>query len=165
MINDIVGVGGSLGYWKNYYEDGWAAGKDWAIDSEDNKPSNLYLKPSIVLKSPSLNIKGIPLALYVEPGLMLNIPYQRVWIEKTPNWPNTDYDHISTSKGQWLAGEARIGINVELGPGALCVGYFMSNLDIYSQYRHLSYQGISFKEFYPSKPFMQGAFITLVYHF
>ena len=33
--------------------------------------------------------------------------------------------------------------------GRISVGYLMSNLDIYSQMRHLSYEGISFEKFYP----------------
>ena len=41
----------------------------------------------------------------------------------------------------------------------------MSNLDVYNQYRHLSYNENSFDKFYPKKPFMQGAYISCSYNF
>lgn len=164
MFCPYGGVGGALGYWANYYEDGWASGPDWNIDSDDNKPSNLYLRPSVVLKSPGIRYRATRWSLYAEPGVMLNIPYQRVCIESTTDWPKTDYHYISTGKGQWFAVDLRIGICATIGPCEVSVGYMMSNLDIYSQYRHLSYQGTSFKDFYPTKSFMQGAYLTLSYN-
>ncbi len=49
--------------------------------------------------------------------------------------------------------------------GRISVGYLMSNLDIYSQMRHLSYEGISFEKFYPKRNFMQGAYLSCSYYF
>lgn len=83
MFWKYFGVGGSFGWWKNWYEDGWASGSDWSIDDDDNKPGNLYLRPSIILRSPAIDIGQVALSLYAEPGIMLNVPYQRVCIEKT----------------------------------------------------------------------------------
>lgn len=164
MFGSYIGIGGALGYWANYYEVGWASGPNWNIDSDDNKPSNFYLRPSIVLKSPGIRYHATRWSLYAEPGVMLNIPYRRVCIESTPDWPKTDYHYISTNKGQWAAVDLRIGVCATIGPCEVIAGYMMSNLDIYSQYRHLSYQGKSFKDFYPTKSFMQGAYITLTYN-
>lgn len=165
MIWNIFGVGCGLGNWQNYYEDGYASGHDWAIDDDDNKPWNLYLRPSVVLKSPELRIKQVSLSLYAEPGLMLNIPYTKVCIERSYNLQVVDYDYISTSKEQWLAVDVHLGVNADIGPCGFSVGYLMSNLDIYSHFRHLSYNGVSFSEFYPEKSFMQGAYLTLSYNF
>lgn len=165
MFCNCAGVGGAVGYWANWYEDGWASGRNWNIADDDNKPSNLYLRPSVVLKTPGLKIRAASWSLFAEPGIMLNVPYQRVCIESTPNWPTTDYDYVSTGKGQWFAMDLRVGIALEMGPCGLSAGYMMSNLDIYSQYRHLSYKGVSFEKFYPEKPFMQGAYISLSYNF
>ena len=47
---------------------------------------------------------------------MLNIPYQSVCIENASNWPDIDYDYISTNKGQWFAMDFRIGVNLDVGP-------------------------------------------------
>lgn len=165
MIWKFVGVGGSIGNWQNYYENGYASGANWSIDDDDNKPWNIYLRPSLVLKSPSFRIKQVCLSLYAEPGIMLNIPYSKVCIEKTHNLQVVDYDYISTNKGQWLAWDVHLGINVDAGPCGVSIGYLMSNLDVYSHFRNLSYNGVSFREFYPKKLFMQGAYLTLSYNF
>ncbi len=164
MLNKYVGLGGSVGSWEVWYEDGWASGKNWNIDEDDNKPWNFYLRPSVLLKTPALKYRACAWSLFAEPGVMLNIPYQRVCIESTPNWPAIEYDYISTTKGQWLAFDLRLGVSLDVGPCGISAGYMMSNLDVYSQYRHLSYKGISFKDFYPRKSFMQGAYISLSYN-
>lgn len=165
MFCRYFGVGGAFGHWANYFDDGWASGSNWNIDDDDNKPSNLYLKPSVVLKTPALTCRASSWSLFAEPGVMLNVPYQRVCIESTPNWHAIEYDYVSTNKGQWLAFDLRVGVDLQIGPGGLSAGYIMSNLNIYSQYRHLSYKGVSFRDFYPNKPFMQGAFLSLYYIF
>ncbi|WP_289115086.1 hypothetical protein [uncultured Bacteroides sp.] len=74
---------------------------------------NLYLRPSVVLKSPCVKFKATEWSLYAEPGGMLNVPYQRVCIEKTQNPMLTDYDYISTNKDQWLAIDVRLDIYME----------------------------------------------------
>lgn len=165
MFNRYIGAGGAIGYWKVYYEDGWAAGQNWEIESDDNKPSNFYLHPSIILKSPALKIKSVDVGLYAEPGIMLNIPYQAVTIRQSTQWPDYDYKHISTNNGQWFAADLRAGIYANIGPCGFSAGYVMSNLDVYSQYRSLAYNGISFSKFYPEKRFMHGAYLTLSYYF
>ena len=165
MFNRYVGLGGSVGTWKVYFEDGRASGQNWSIDGDDNKPWNFYLRPSVLLKTPAIKYRASLWSLFAEPGLMLNIPYQRVCIENTSNWPYIDYDYISTNKGQWIAIDLRIGVSLDIGPIGINAGYMMSNLDVYSQYRHLSYNGNSFKKFYPKKPFMQGAYISCSYNF
>lgn len=165
MIWKYFGVGGSFGNWQNYYENASASGPNWSVDDDYVKPWNLYLRPSVVVKSPSLKIKEAHISLFAEPGVMLNIPYSKVCIEKTHNLQVVDYDYISTDKGQWLALDAHLGINVDVGPCGFSAGYLMSNLDIYSHFRNLSYNGVSFKNFYPKKTFMQGAYLTLSYNF
>jgi len=165
MICPYFGIGGAIGHWANYYADGFASGDDWMLDSEYERPDNLYLRPSLIVKTPGINIKSVKLALYAEPGLMMNVPYQRVCINNTRNWPLTDYEYVSTSAGQWLSGELRVGLYADWGPCGFSLGYIVNNLDIYSQYRHLSYRGVSFNEFYPSKPVMHGAYATLSYNF
>ena len=165
MFFDYIGVGGAVGNWKNWYEDGWASGTGWHIDSDDNEPSNLYLRPSLVLISPGIKYKDCTWSLFAEPSVMLNIPYQRVCINLTTNWPLIDYDYTSTNAGQWFAAELRAGINLRYGPCGISAGYLISNLNIYSQYRHLYYRGESFRDFYPNKPLIQGAFLSLSYQF
>lgn len=165
MFNRYIGLGGSFGFWKVWYEEGWASEKDWEIESDENKPSNFYLRPSVVLKTPAIRIKQVDLGLYAEPGVMLNIPYTGANIRQYTQWPDYDYKHISTSKGQWFAVDMRVGIFINFGPCGFSAGYIMSNYDVYSQYRHLSYKGNSFSKYYPKKSFMQGAYLTASYYF
>lgn len=165
MFNRYVGLGGGFGYWSVWYEEGWAAEKDWEIESDENKPSNIYLRPSLVLKTPPLKARNVDLGLFAEPGIMLNIPYASAHIRQYTNWPNYDLRKISTSKGQWLAADLRLGVYANFGPLGFSAGYLISNLDVYSQYRHLSYKGISFDKYYPKKSFMQGAYLTASYYF
>ncbi len=164
-LNPYIGLGGAIGTWKVWYEDGWASEKDWEIESDDNKPFNVYLRPSVVLKSPALKVKKVDMGVMIEPGVMMNIPYASANIRQFTKWPDYDYKHISTSKGQWLAVDMRIGVYVNFGSVGFSAGYLMSNLDVYSQYRHLEYNGISFSKYYPRKAFMQGAYITASYYF
>lgn len=164
MFCPFVGAGGSLGSWKVISEEGYASGHGWHIDSDDERPSNLFIRPSLVLKTPGIKIGQVHLGLYAEPSLMLNIPYQTVAIRyATPDNPRYDhkYKDISTNRGQWLAGALRLGINLDIGEGNISLGYMMSNLDVYSQYRQLNYNGTSFRDFYPVKNFMWGLYLTL----
>lgn len=165
MILPYLGVGGGIGSWSNYYVDGYASGQNWHIDSEDEKPWNIYLRPSIVLRSPALKIKQSYLGVFAEPGVMLNIPYNSAYVVSTENWAESESHKVSTNKGQWLAADLRAGVYLNVGPCGISAGYLMSNLDIYSQRRHLSYKGESFSRFYPKKSFMQGAYISLSYYF
>lgn len=165
MLNRYIGIGASVGAWNVYFVEGYASGKDWHIDSDDEKPGNLFLRPSIVLKSPAIKVGQVDLGLFAEPGVMMNVPYTRVWIRRTTDWPEFDYKKVSTSKGQWCAFDLRAGLFANIGPCGVAAGYLMSNLDVYSQYRHLSYDGTSFSKFYPKKSFLQGAFLTLSYYF
>ena len=165
MFNNYIGLGGSAGTWKVYFEEGWASGKNWSIDDDYNKPWNVYIRPSVILRTPSIKYRACSWSLFVEPGVMLNVPYQRVCINTTPHWPAIEPKFISTTKGQWLAVDLRVGVNLDYGPCSFSAGYLRSNLDVYSQRRHLSYNGISFEEFYPAKPTMRGAYLSCSYNF
>ncbi|MCM1449950.1 MAG: hypothetical protein NC082_06380 [Clostridiales bacterium] len=165
MFNRYVGVGGALGYWAVWYENGWASEKDWEIESDDNKPYNVYLRPSLVLKSPAIKIKSTNVGLFAEPGIMLNVPYTRVYIRQYTRWPDYDLKRISTPGGQWLAMDLRLGIYINMGQIGFSAGYMMSDYDVYSNFRHLSYKGNSFSKYYPKKSFMQGAYLTISYYF
>jgi hypothetical protein len=165
MLTRTFGVGGSFGYWMTYFSDGYASGNDWSVASEDSKPFDLFLRPSLVLKSPAVRVKSVNLGLYAEPGMMINVPYTNVGIHQTTTWPAYEYKTASTSHGQWLAFDVRVGLYVNFERVGFSAGYFVSNHDIYSFYRHLSYRGISFRDFYPTKSFMQGAYLNMSYYF
>lgn len=165
MFNRYIGIGGTIGAWKVYFEEGFASGNNWQIDSDDTKPWNIFLRPSVILKTPALKTSHIDLGLFAESGFMMNIPYSRVWIQQITDWPEYINKSISTTAGQWCALDLRAGIYANIGPCGFSIGYVVSNHDVYSQYRHLSHKGISFSNFYPQKPIIQGAYLTLSYFF
>ncbi|MDE6808921.1 MAG: hypothetical protein K2J42_02395 [Muribaculaceae bacterium] len=161
MLSNYIGVGGTLGYWRTFLSGGRASGKGWWVDEEDNDPSSLCLRPSVIIKSPKLNI----FSLYAEPGIMMSIPYQKVDVELIDHFPNNEYKRVSTNKGQWLALDLRLGISADFDSFGITIGYLMSNLDTFSMFRHMSYDGVSFKNFYDKTSFRQGAFISASFAF
>ena len=54
MLSSYVGIGTSLGMWREFSYGGLPAGKDWEIHEDDEKTSNLFLRPSIQLISPTI---------------------------------------------------------------------------------------------------------------
>lgn len=68
MFNRYVGIGGAVGAWQVYFEDGFASGSNWDIESDDNKPWNFFLRPSVILKTPALRLGQVNLGLFAEPG-------------------------------------------------------------------------------------------------
>lgn len=165
MFNKYIGVGGSIGWWSVYYVVGYASGNNWDLDSDDEKPWNMYMRPSIILKTPTLRLGQVDLGLYAEPGVMMNVPYSMAWIHQYTHWPEYENKKVSTNKGQWCAVDLRVGVAVNFGPCGFSAGYMMSNFDVYSQRRHLSYDGVPFSKFYPTKSFLQGAYLTASYYF
>lgn len=44
-------------------------------------------------------------------------------------------------------------------------GYILSNLEIYSYYRNMEYDGVKFSDYYPRRKGLQGGFVTISYNF
>lgn len=167
MFSKYIGIGASVGAWQVYFVDGWASGADWSIDSDEgnDRPSNIYLHPSLVFKTKAIRVKQVEIGLYIEPGAMMNVPYEKVCIRQDLQWPECEFHYVSTGKGQWFAPDIRLGVCVNVGPCGFMAGYLISDLDVYSQFRHLSYRGQSFRDFYPRKSSMRGGFLSLSYYF
>lgn len=162
MLNPYVGLGGSLGVWKQYYYDGLPDGRDWELDDDDRYLSNLYLRPSVLLVSPALfRIKDAKVHLMAEPGIMMNVPYQCVGINIYENGIETDYKSPSSSRGQWCAVDCRAGVTVKVGPANFSAGYMISNFSIYSIAGNIEFRGEKFSRFYPNKRYLQGAFLSV----
>lgn len=166
MISPYVGIGGGIGCWEAFDPDGFPWGQGWEIDDESEKITSVYLHPSVILRSPALKLGNVGLRLIAEPGIMLDFPYSMVWInEVSPEGRFIDNHHIGTGRGQWCAFDCRMGLCVDFGQIDIIAGWMVSNFDIYSMRRHLSYDGVRFSKFYPRKPFMQGAYLSISYTF
>lgn len=166
MLCRYIGVGASVGLWEQMMYDGYPSGTGWNVDDNSEKAHNLYLRPSVLFQSPVLlKIRDAAISIMAEPGIMMNIPYCSAGIDIVEGFQTVDYTTVSTTRGQWCAADLRIGINVSVYRFNFCLGYLMSGFDILSMSRHLRYNGIRFSEFYPSKPFMQGAYASISANF
>jgi hypothetical protein len=95
----------------------------------------------------------------MEPGIILQIPHTCVGIDYY-NLLNQDYKTVSTNKGNCCYWDVKTLIRMSFDDVAISLGYSLSNLDIYSSYRHLSTEGVSFEKFYPDKKLTHSAFFT-----
>ncbi len=165
MINRYLGLGASLGQWKTVYPEGQPKGNDWYVEWDSNDPSNIFFRPSFIFKTPPLRIKRCEIGIFAQPGVMMNIPYVSVSLLQSSADAGYTRKAVSTSKGQWLAFDAKLGLFVNLGPCGFSAGYIISNHDIYGQYRHLSYNNVYFDRFYPEKTLLQGIYAMASYYF
>lgn len=166
MFCKYIGAGGAVGAWKQILHDGYPSGSGWSLDDDDSKISNLYLRPSLVAVSPTLfKICDAAFSIMAEPGMMMCIPYESVTIDIIHDLITTDYRNVSSNRGQWLSLDCRAGLCVNVYRCNFIIGYEISNLDIFSRRRHMSYDGISFDRFYDRSNGFQGAFASLTYNF
>lgn len=166
MLCPYVGVGGSLCVWKQYSDEGSPAGDFWRTDDDSKELADLYLRPSLVLLSPTIiKIKDNKFGIYAEPGIHMKIPYDRVNLLQYENYPEygSSYrsTHVSSKRGQWCALDLKLGIYLHTGLGEISAGYYFSTMDIYSYRRHMNYNGVNFSQFYPKSKNIGGAFLNI----
>jgi hypothetical protein len=161
-----VGIGGSLGMWKQYYSDHAPQGKYWIEDRDYRKPNNFFIQPSVILLSPSIFKKpddDIDIRLYGEVGAMINIPYQKTVIEICQNeyYIPIDYAEVSSNKGEYMFFDGKIGLSLRSDRVSITAGYAYSTLDVYAQRRQMKYDNQVFAPFYPKRKATHGAFLSL----
>lgn len=166
MVQPWLGLGGSIGGWRQYGKWPSPEGPDWWVLESDRHASNVFLRPSVLLMTPTLfNIGKTKWGLTLCPGVQLNVPHQRVTIERAEHWDYADNIHVSTTKGQWAAVDCRAGVWMKAGPVYILAGYVISSLDIYGMYRHLAYDKVDFSQYYPKRKGLQGGYVTFSYNF
>lgn len=164
MFNHHIGIGAGLGLNQSYYADACPSGSNWQIDSDTSRPGNMYMHLSALFKTPSLLFKSIRWGLMAEPGIALQVPYARCYVEDLEHLQVTNRHLLSTNKGQVFSADARIGIYANFNRIGISAGYILTTFDINSYYRSFSYKGVSFDKFYPHRPVTHGAFLTLSYY-
>lgn len=167
MFLPYIGVGTSLGMWKQWDTDWVPAGKGWYADHDDEKITNYYLCPSLHLETPALLKLGkTSLRIYAEPGCMLNFPYERVCIRQSKGGMDYDYKHVSGHADSWAAFNVKLGIALKISDGAgFAAGYNYSSHDIYANRRGMKYDNQRFSDFYPEKKGMHEVFISTFFFF
>lgn len=161
-----IGVGGSLGVWKQYIENGVPNTPNWNVDDNSAKMCNGYFMPSLIIKSPSfIKSESVQLGIMNETGFMMNIPYSKVEIGRFSDKEYNVYDKVSCNKGKWSAINIRTGVFLNCNAISISLGYVFSNLDIYGMHRNMQYQGTKFDQFYPKRRKTGGGFLMIGYCF
>lgn len=161
-----IGIGGAIGAWKQYIEDGVPSTPQWCVDDKSAKMYNGYFMPSVIMKSPSfIKSENLQLGLMSEVGFMMNIPYRKVEIGRFTNNEYYVYDRVSCNKGEWSAINIRAGVYLNCDAISISLGYVFSNLDIYGMHRNMQYKGTKFNQFYPKRRNTGGAFLMVGYSF
>ena len=160
----FVGVGGSLGYYRQFSTTDIARGDTWWTNEDSEKAQNLFLHPSAIFFSPYIFRKSdYAICLYGELGTLLTIPYDRIDIDINPNEvriPETSKS-ISSSKGAWCFFDGKIGLSLRVNKGAITLGYSYSTLDVYAQRRTMKYDNQKFNKFYPKAKGTHGVFLSI----
>ena len=159
-----VGLGGSIGQWKQFAHDYVPCGQDWVINSDYRNASNFFIQPSVVLQSPMLvKTQNGGLSLFGQAGVMFNIPYERVGVDVYYNdyYISDYYDYTSSNRGRFCFPAFRLGLSFKIDAITISAGYSYSDLDVYAARRKMTYAHESFSSFYPSPKGTQGAFISL----
>jgi len=167
MLLPYLGVGTSVGLWRQYGTDGIPMGEGWVVREENEKIHQFYLRPSVYFVSPAIwRISDARLHVFLEPGCMLSAPYDKLYVSLSgKRGQYMDYDKVSTKEGRWYAFDCKLGFNLTFGDAVLSVGYVCSNLDIFTMRRHMTYKEISFNDFYPEKKTLHGGFLSFSYCF
>lgn len=167
MVSPYVGIGASVGMWKQFAIEGVPKGVGWSIADDYKKTENFYLHPSLHIVSPALmKISDGKLKLFLEPGFMMNIPYCNVSIHLLDKYGiERDVRNISTNKGKWYAFDCKIGFSLNFDNISISSGYQYSTLDVFSMRRELVYDNKRFNDFYPKKKNLHGGFFSISFYF
>lgn len=167
MGHPFLGIGGGIGFCgilsdhlpAGYSENGiWTS---WCLNKEYKYINQLYLRPSLIFRSPALTrIKDkYGLHFQAEPGIQLLIPYSSVKIDYIDGEAYINSERISSNKGNWCFWNIKSGIFIKNDDFSFGLGYIISNLDVYSNRRTMKIANSSFSEFYPKSKLVHNAFI------
>lgn len=167
FVLPYIGLGGSIGMWKQYVTDGVPHGQGWTVDEDYEKVTNFFIHPSVSLVSPSIvKFQEGHFNLFIEPGIMMSIPYAKVPVTILNDRGSTiGYKKVSTNKGRWHAFDYKIGLSFTSDQFGCSIGYIHSDLDIFGMRRNMVYNGKLFDEYYPKRKSPHGCFISLFYIF
>lgn len=137
----------------------------WSLSEDGRKVWKLYLNPNVSFRSPKLfSVRKAKINLVIEPGILMQIPHEKLNVELVNTYTQeSKFKSVSTSKGKWCFFDLKVMLKAQLGEAAVAIGYGYSNLDIYTNYRKLSFDKVSFEDFYPKCKATQTLFLRLTY--
>ncbi len=168
MRHPYLGFGGAIGacgVLNDHMPNGYANNgiwTSWHLNKEYQYINQLYLRPSILFRTPALvEFKNnYSLHFQFEPGVQLLIPYSSVRIDFVDGEAYEDYsERISSSKGNWCFWNLKSGLFLNNNDIIFGIGYIITNLDVYSTRRNMSVENTSLGEFYPKTKLTHYGFI------
>ena len=167
FVCPYIRIRGSKGMWKQYMADGIPSGRGWTVDEDHENVENFFIHPSISLVSPCIaKIGEGHFNLFVEPGIMMNIPYCNVFVTLLDDRGSTiGYKKVSTNKGRWYAFDYKIGLSLTYDQFGCSIGYIHSDLDIFGMRRNMIFDGKLFNAYYPERKNPHGCFVSFFYLF
>ena len=104
--------------------------------------------------------------MFVEHGIMMNIPYCNVFVTLLDDRGSTiGYKKVSTNKGRWYAFDYKIGLSLTYDQFGCSIGYIHSDLDIFGMRRNMIFDGKLFNAYYPERKNPHGCFVSFFYLF
>lgn len=170
-LSPYVGLGAGVNLYHQYYDEISANGPDmpgaylaqWVLSDESKRATGMVFNPFVHLNTPALfKVEDLGVNIFAEPGLsMAFLTDKNVEVDY---WNKNDYYYGKTfygHGGDWLYWNCRIGIAMENEDGCLQLGYFASNIDMYSYKRNIKIENIRLGDDLPTTHFNWGIFISL----
>lgn len=170
FLTQNVAIGAGVGFYQQYFCDEVPSGDlndgkwtSWRMADDDVKIKKFFLEPTVTLRTPALLIIGkARLCLEGEAGLKMQIPTDMVSVDYYNSQTNDAKSSVKfIGRGRWCFWETKALFRLGFPKISLSLGYAFSNLDIYTNYRRMTVEHVSFASFYPKKKQTQTFFLKL----
>lgn len=169
-LNSWFGIGAGLNVFKQYSNEISASGStlqvtnisEWILSDDSKRIAGLQFNPFVHINTPKLfAIEDAEVNIYAEPGLLMTISSNKI---EADYWDGTGYYIARTfhgHSGNWLSWNCRLGIALENDAGILCIGYFISNMDMYTYKRNIYVGDTRLGDYMPKQKYNWGIYIGL----
>lgn len=159
-----VGMGVGVGYWRQYGNDNVPYElMTWTVNDESKNIGDFYLRPNVMVCTPDFfHIRDCGFSIFLNPGAILNIPYGNANLDLIDaTGVVTGSDNVHNSHGRWAAFDCRFGLRFGTDDAHFFLGYELSTMDVYGMYRPMTYRGVKFNDFYPSRKTQNGIVLEI----
>lgn len=167
-LSSWLGIGGGVNSFKQYYDEFHVSGpvipgthiSEWILSDNSARAGGLQLSTFVHVNTPPLFcIEEAKFNLYVEPGALMTASTNKC---ETAYWDGSGYydARVFSGKGgvnfSWIC---RLGLALETDFGAINVGYFTSNCDIYANKRDIRIGNVAIGESLPKRHSNWGVYV------
>lgn len=158
-LKEWFGLGIGLNVYKQYYGGITVSGppihgvgiNEWILSDNSRCAGGVQLNPFIHINTPTLfHIQDFKADIYMEPGVQMTITSNKL---EADYWYNNGYYLSRTFEGhggKWFSWNYCMGVELENEECLFGLGYFISNMDIYSYKRDIKIDKIRIGDYLPS---------------